>query len=116
MAKTVCIICGRQRSGAPVADDAVIRTIRWLKRRLGVLQGNKLVVCRDDMEEHQRRRQRFEKHLIQYGAIFFVLAIAMLVLSGSLLGMLIIVVMAAFILALVIVVDYTPLVKKAGRG
>lgn len=98
-----------------MVDDAVIRTIRWAKRKLGVAQGNKLVVCPEDMEEHLKRRQRFEKRLIQYGALFFVLAVAMLLLSGSLAGVLVIVLMAAFIMALVIAVNYTPHVRKTGR-
>jgi len=117
MRKSRCIICGREKRGAPVADDVVIRAIRWVKRKLGVAQESRLVVCGEDMEEHTRRRRKFEKHMVQYGALAFILVVVMIVLSGSLPGVLVAVFIGAFILLLGVLGNYHPsLAKEAKLG
>jgi len=111
-----CIICGREMSGAPIADDVVIKAIRKAKGALGVAKGSRLVVCKEDLEEHFKRRKKFEKNMVQYGAIAFVLLVAMVVLSGSLTGVVAALLIGAFILLLGLVGNYHPSLLKKGDG
>lgn len=62
--KTVCVVCKKERNGLLIVDDPVIKTIRKIKARLGWLQGNRLVVCEDDVDAALAKRARFEKYLM----------------------------------------------------
>ena len=76
MAK-VCIICGNEtKGGRHVADDAVIRFLRWAKRSLHIAKNNELMVCDADMEAYMKKRQGYERNL----AIYMVIAGIVLVL------------------------------------
>ena len=76
MAK-VCIICSQEVTrGYAVADDAVIRFIRWAKQAPNIAKNNELVVCEKDLDVHAKKRQGYERNL----AIYMVIAGIVLVL------------------------------------
>jgi len=69
MAK-VCIICSQEvPRGHAVADDSVIRFIRWAKRSLNIAKNNELVVCEKDLDAHMKKRQGYERNLALYMVI-----------------------------------------------
>ena len=80
----VCIVCREEKEGAPVKDDAVISTIRAVKTRLGLASNKELVVCGDCLEEHKKRRQGFEKNLVQYGAFGLIVLVVLFILTQTL--------------------------------
>ncbi len=100
----VCVVCHQEKRGAPVNDDLVIRSIRRIKKGIAgittryapalmrflpehfVPQNNTLVVCKDCMEEHKKRRGDFEKNLVRFGALGFIMW-ALLVLFGRTLAL-----------------------------
>ena len=112
--KSRCIICGKETVGSPVADDIVIKAIRKVKRAFGIARESRLVVCKQDLEEHLKRRKRFEKNMVQYAAIAFILVVAMVVLSGSLNGALAALFIGAFIIILGLVGSYHPAIAAKG--
>jgi len=84
----VCIACQKDVEGkkaVPVKEDRIIRTIRTVKKAMGIAQMNELYVCEADIEEHLKRRRSFEKSLlfasVLAGLIIVVVLLALL-LSG----------------------------------
>jgi len=98
--RRVCIICQKEREGQRVRDDLFIRTVRSLKRRLGIATNNVLVVCRDCVPEHRQRRSAFERKLLQYGAFGAAIGLILLVLSRSLQGLAMGLLLGAFVASL----------------
>lgn len=84
MAKSVCIICEKEKGGEPILDGHVIPIIRKVKKALGVAQNNQLVVCSDCFDAHKKRREKFEKTLMQYAAIGVIFFVLLLVLAPKL--------------------------------
>lgn len=111
LSKGVCVECGKNAKGYPIEDDYVINGIRWIKRKLGVEKGNKLIVCNDCFEEYKKKRNSFERSLIIYSGIGVVLGIILLVINLSI---------GAFISALILILfllvlahlKYAPKVRK----
>lgn len=85
-AKSVCIICKQEKGGSPVIDDPYIIAVRTLKTRLGIAAGNRLVVCDADIPKYREKRKRFEKYLMWYGFLAFILLVSFIFLSPTLLG------------------------------
>ena len=113
---TYCIVCGKQKSGLPIEEDNVIRTIRWLKRNVTKdEQKNELVVCRDDYEEYKKNRDRFTTRRAIYvaiGTLMLVLGLALsLRIQTFVLGVAIII--ALYIMALL---NYTPKLKISDKA
>ncbi|MCX6778476.1 MAG: hypothetical protein NT157_06375 [Candidatus Micrarchaeota archaeon] len=81
---SVCIVCREEKEVSPVKDDAVISTIRAVKTRLGFASNKELVVCGDCLEEHKKRRQGFEKNLVQYGAFGLIVLVVLFILTQTL--------------------------------
>ncbi len=79
----VCIRCLKHTRGYAVADDYVIKTIRWVKHKAGVDKGNTLIVCEACLPEHKKKRGEFERSLIIYGGAGVLIAIALVVLNFS---------------------------------
>ncbi|MCX8175017.1 MAG: hypothetical protein N3E51_02325 [Candidatus Micrarchaeota archaeon] len=79
MAK-VCIICEKETDGSAVADDFVIRTIRAVKQRFGIAKNNILVVCSSCMEEHRKRRERYERNLVMHVLVAAIILFAFVLL------------------------------------
>jgi hypothetical protein len=84
----VCIACQKEMGGVkavPVKEDRIIKTIRAVKRAMGIAQMNELYVCETDLAEHMKRRKSFEKSLlfasVLAGLIVVVVLVALL-LSG----------------------------------
>ena len=80
MAKNYCIMCGKERSGLAVQDDAVLASIRWFKRNVTHNERNShLVVCRDCYASYKKELQRHERRRTIYtalGILFFVVSVA----------------------------------------
>ena len=104
MAK-VCIICYQEKNGAAVLDDAVITTIRRIKRKLNMAKNNTLVVCVGCMETYWKKRQKYERDLVMHvvlaGIVLIVFVLAPIFTSGfSIPAILLGVLLAALIVAL----------------
>lgn len=84
----VCISCQENVDGkraVPVKEDRVIRTIRAIKKKLGIAQMNELYVSEKCLPEHVKRRRSFEKSLLFASVIaglILVVVIVALLLSG----------------------------------
>jgi len=64
-----CIVCEADKGGFPITDDAVIASIRAVKKKLNMAKGNTLVVCNSCVEPYKKKRSDFEKALVQYGLL-----------------------------------------------
>jgi len=121
MPKKVCIICGKERKGAQVQDDVVIRAIRRVKGALRVATNNTLVVCGGCMDEYKKKRAKFEKALVLYvvlAAILLVLIAVLPLISGkffSLESILFGVLIGVFIIALSLI-GYMPKIAEKKRA
>ena len=113
MGRRVCIICQGERNGSRVRDDVFIRSVRSIKRMLGISTNNVLVVCNVCLPEHKRRRSAFEKKLLQYGAFGGFMGLIVLVLSRTLQGLVLAVLMAVFVASLALV-QYHPSSEASG--
>jgi hypothetical protein len=110
----VCIICGNEvKSGAAVADDLVIRSIRRAKQALHMARNNELVVCGPDLEAHRKKRQGYERNLAIYiviaGIVLVFLVVVPIFTTGFspysfLLGLL----LASLLIVLPVVTSHTP--------
>ena len=84
----VCISCHSDVEGKKatrIREDRIIRVIRTIKRTFGIAQMNELYECEDDMQEHRKRRQSFEKSMLfasVLAGIVVVMVLAALLLSG----------------------------------
>jgi predicted nucleic acid-binding Zn ribbon protein len=121
MAK-VCIICTEEASsGSPVADDAVIRSIRKAKQALNIAKNNELVVCGKDLEAHMKKRQKYERNLALYmvlaGLVLVLLVFVPVFTTGFSLSALIIgVLLAALLVALPVITSHTPALASAASA
>jgi hypothetical protein len=84
----VCIACQKDMEGkkaVPVKEDRIIKTIRAVKKAMGIAQMNELYVCEADIAEHLKRRRSFEKSLLfasVLAGLIIVVVIVALLLSG----------------------------------
>ena len=115
----ICWICEREvAGGAPIKDDKVIRFIRSIKKKLGILKGNELVVCEEHIDQYKEKRRRFEKNLVLYATAAVILAVGLplipLILGGGfqLQTVCFSFILGAMILALSIL-NYVPALGKA---
>ncbi len=84
MAKTVCIVCGKPRTGLKVKRDAVIGAISWIKRNITKNEmRSSLVVCKECFLKYKRERDSFVRRQIIYVALGLVFTITLAALSGS---------------------------------
>lgn len=66
----ICIICKKELTPAEikgakrVVDDVVIKTIRKIKNFLNVASNNELYVCKEHLEEHNKKRKNYEKSIV----------------------------------------------------
>jgi hypothetical protein len=114
----VCISCEADVSGKkayPIKEDRVIRTLRKLKKALGIAKMNDLYVCESCLEKHKIHRQSFEKNrllAIVCGSLIIIALLGMLILSGRLnpWAALSIIIIGAFVMLLPFF-TYTPAVQ-----
>ena len=112
--KQICIICQKEGKGYRVFDDIFINFVRSVKQKLGISTNNLLVVCKDCVPEHKKRRASFEKNLMQYAAFGAVLGVIFLLISRSLQG-LVMALLLALIVASLAVFQYHP-ASEVKRG
>ena len=116
---TKCLICEKNKKGSPISDDVVIRSIRRIKRRFGIAKNNKIVICKDCMSQHLERRANFEKRLVRYGALGFIVAAVLIILSPSLFSVFAGLFMGLLMLSFALPSYHPALVsypKKRGKG
>ena len=78
----MCIVSRKvvpKGKGTPIKEDAIIRTIRKIKGKLGILQNNELVVSDEKMEEYKKKRAKFEKMAVIHTTIAAVFVIALVI-------------------------------------
>lgn len=111
--KTVCIMCKKEvDGGVEVVDDIVIRVIRKIKTILRVVQGNRLVVCKDCLAEHAKRRAEFEKTVVVYGVLATLIFLVLIFLSPRLPSVLSGIIFAVFIMSLALIRYVAPIGEK----
>ncbi len=72
----VCWICEKEvPEGTEIKVDTVIRFIREMKRKLGILKGNDLVVCPAHLAAYAEKRKKFERNLVLYATGAVLLAV-----------------------------------------
>ena len=84
----ICIVSRKEvpaGKGTPIRQDAVLRGIRKIKARLGILQNNELVVSDECLEKYKKKRSKFEKMAVIHTTIAAVLVL-ILVFGPLLLG------------------------------
>lgn len=64
-------------TGTPIREDAIIRGIRKVKAKLGILQNNELVVSDDCLEEYRKKRSKFEKMAVIHVTVAAVLVLVL---------------------------------------
>jgi hypothetical protein len=72
--------------GTPIKEDAIIRSIRKVKAKLGILQNNELVVSDEKLEEYKKKRSKFEKMAVIHttvAAVFVILLVVGPLLMGA---------------------------------
>ena len=82
MAKSYCMMCGKERKGIEVQDDYVLGALRWFKRNVTKdEQGNRIVVCRDCYSDYKKRRGTYESRQRLYLALGVLFVIISLIIS-----------------------------------
>ena len=122
MKESCCIICGERRDGIKVADDHVLRALRWFKTNVTRnVKNNELVVCKGCYPKYSKSRKRYTGRRAAYitlGALFLIFSIAVSVGSANALAIVagIIIMVLMYLLSLV---SYTPALqfekKNAGN-
>ncbi len=75
----MCIVSRKEvpaGEGTPIREDAIIRTIRVIKGKLGILQNNELVVSNEALEEYTKKREKFEKMAVIHATVGAILVVA----------------------------------------
>jgi cation transport ATPase len=86
----ICISCQTAVEGKKairIKEDRIIRVIRAVKKAFGIAQMNELYVCEDDLKEHKKRRNSFEKSMLfasVLAGIVVIMVLGALLLSGRL--------------------------------
>ncbi len=84
----ICIVSRKEvptGHGNPIKQDAIIRTIRNIKRKMGILQNNELVVSDECLEQYKKKRSKFEKMAVIHTTVAAIV-ILILVFAPLLLG------------------------------
>jgi uncharacterized membrane protein len=115
-----CIYCQKSVEGkraVKVREDAIIKTLRNLKRSLNMAKENELYVCEEDFKKHQERRKSFQTSLIIFSiaaVLVLLLAIVSMVISGNinLLGLVSAIIIGLFLVIFAVVFRYAPEVES----
>ncbi len=85
MPSSYCIICGKKKDGIMVADDHVLKTLRWFKENITKnVQNNTLVVCKTCYPQYSKQRKKYISRRTAYvalGILFLILSV--IVSSGA---------------------------------
>ena len=116
--KEVCIVCQKEKKGAAIVEDFVIKGLRKIKQSLKASTGYKLVVCEDCKEVAKKKRQNFERTLLTYmglGGIVLLAIIITAVMSGgsilSIIQSIIVLIFLIVLLAALSLLNYFPSFK-----
>ncbi|QLJ52215.1 MAG: hypothetical protein Sv326_0040 [Candidatus Fermentimicrarchaeum limneticum] len=112
--KSVCVVCRQEKKGERIEDDIYIETVRNIKRKLGIVQNNVLVVCKDCTQKAEEKRRRFERTLMTWSILAALVFVVFLFMSFSLNSILLGLV-AAFFFILFAMTSYFPKVEKHGK-
>ena len=116
-----CVVCFKEKDGYKIYDDAVIRTIRGIKQRLGIAKNNTLVVCRGCLEEHRKKRKSYEKtliiHIVLAGVVLVAFVLLPLLTTGfSLAAVGLGIILAALIAGMAVFSHHPKLADEALEG
>lgn len=97
-----CIICGEQKTGLEVSQDAVIEAIRWFKKNVTKNEkGYALVVCKQCYPKYASERKRFQRRQTLYLALGIIFALVLVIASrGALLSVFYAILVVVFMYAL----------------
>lgn len=74
-----CIICGKKKDGIKVADDHILKALRWFKTNVTKnVRNNTLVVCKACYPQYSKRRKKYVNRRTAYvalGIIFLILSV-----------------------------------------
>jgi Ca2+/Na+ antiporter len=88
--KSYCIECGKEKKGIEVEEDAVLGSIRWLKRNITKNEkGNVLVVCKGCYADYKKGRKKYESRQRIYMALGVIFVMMSMVLSPNVMTLLI---------------------------
>ncbi len=86
--KSVCVVDGKEvKKGYRIKEDFVIRTIRSIKKSLGIAKNNKLFVCEEHKELLIKKRKNYERIAIIISvslAALFIFAVFLPLIEGRL--------------------------------
>lgn len=118
----VCWICEKEvPEGTPIKNDIMIRFIREMKRKMGILKGNELVVCPTHLAAYSEKRKKFERNLVLYATAAVLIAIGLPIfplLAGAEFNPVVIVfaiLLAAAVFALSLL-NYVPALETGKKG
>lgn len=84
MGRSVCIVCGKPKSGLKVERDHVIEAISWIKRNITKNElRSELVVCKECFLKYKKARESYIRRQILYVALGIVFTITLAALSGA---------------------------------
>ena len=71
--KKICIVCEKdvahEQDAVKVKEDAIIRTIRSIKQKIGKAKNNELYVCKEDLDKHLKKRKGFENLMLMVSVL-----------------------------------------------
>ena len=120
-----CIICHEFKTGTPVEDTLMLRSLRKLKADFPPIQlvwgkptGNTLVVCPECADKYAKRRKGYEGKVLLHALLSAALLVFIVVLplvSGTFtLGSIVVGVLLTAMLMALPLLDYVPPVSKEG--
>ncbi len=122
--KNVCIISKKELTkeelslAKKIKDDAIIKFIRNMKKKLNMETGNVLYVSQTNLAEHEKRRKSFEKGLlistILAVLVFFGLVVLPIIFTQNInIGSIILGLILAIIMIIFFgLIKYTPELEK----
>ncbi len=120
-----CIMCHEFKSGEPVEDTTVLRTLRKLKADFppvtliwGKPSGNTLVVCSTCTEKHAKKRKAYEGKVLMHAIIaaallLFIVLLPFLAMTFQWTSLLVGLLLAGLLMALPLLDYVPPLAPKA---
>lgn len=111
MGKTICIICGKEKTGLLVRIDAMISTLRWLKKKItGRVSSNVPVVCKECFLVYKKKRDSYERKTVIYAVLGIIFIAALAVISSNKIGAVSIGLIILLFLILLAQLSYMPAV------
>ena len=118
MPSSYCIICGKKKDGVKVADDHVLKALRWFKTNVTKnVQNNKLVVCKACYPQYSKQRKKYVSRRTAYVALGILFLILSVIISyGAWLTALSIGIFIVVLLYALSLINYMPGLQLDGAG